>query len=170
MSSEENFSPDLGKRNDSIQFYEGRYSRGYMGHWSSFDKKRLYDLVKSLNLPQTGNALDFGCGRGIFTEVIREALPGWKISGCDISSEAIESAKQNSAITFFVLGDKIFSEQKFDFIHSHHVLEHTFDDKVTAGEMSSYAAEHCVMLHSLPCNHEGSLEYRLSQCLKRHIF
>lgn len=150
-------------RKASVEFYESRYSQGYMGHWSSFDKSRLLELVKSLNLPAQGNALDFGCGRGIFTQVIREALPGWKISGCDISAEAIESAGKNgSGITFFVLGDSRFSSFKFDFIHSHHVLEHTFDEKVTAGEMSGYAADHCVMLHSLPCNHEGSLEYRLA--------
>lgn len=150
-------------RKASVDFYESRYAHGYMGHWSSFDKERLYSLIKSLNLPPSGNALDFGCGRGIFTQVIKQALPGWTISGCDISAEAIESAKKNSQdIDFFVLGDKSHDGKKFDFIHSHHVLEHTFDEKVTAAEMASYAAHHCTMLHSLPCNHEGSLEYRLS--------
>jgi len=157
-------------RKESVNFYEGRYAAGYMGHWSSFDKKRMYELINGLNLPAEGNALDFGCGRGIFTAVIREALPGWTITGCDISSEAIESAKRNNpSITFFVLGEKNISEKKFDFIHSHHVLEHTFDLEITAKEIASYAAERCVMLHSLPCNHEGSLEYRLSQWTKNGI-
>jgi SAM-dependent methyltransferase len=135
-----------------------------MGHWSSFDKKRLQELISSLRLPEHGTALDFGCGRGIFTQVIASALPGWKIFGCDISSEAVESARRNSpGITFFVLGDKNFRELKVDFIHSHHVLEHTFDEKITAAEMVSFAAAGCAMLHSLPCNHEGSLEYRLAE-------
>ena len=107
------------------------------------------------------------CGRGIFTQVIQQALPGWNISGCDISAEAIASARQsNDEVSFFVLGDENFSEKKFDFIHSHHVLEHTFDEKVTAAEMCSFAAEHCTMLHSLPCNHEGSLEYKLAMWTK----
>lgn len=154
-------------RKASVDFYQSRYEHGYMGHWSDFDKKRLFDLVKNLQLPAHGSALDFGCGRGIFTEVIRQALPGWNISGCDISKEAIRTASENNKnISFFVLGDEPFKNKKFDFIHSHHVLEHTFDENVTAGEMSSFAAEHCVMLHSLPCNHEGSLEYRLSQWTK----
>ncbi len=154
-------------RKASVDFYESRYSHGYMGHWSSFDKDRLFGLIKSLNLPSHGNALDFGCGRGIFTQVIREALPGWTITGCDISAEAVESAKKNcSGVTFFVLGDKNFSSQRFDFIHSHHVLEHTFDERVTAEEMSLYAGDHCTMLHSLPCNHDGSLEYRLAHWTK----
>ncbi|CAN5370591.1 hypothetical protein BH11BAC1_BH11BAC1_17780 [soil metagenome] len=161
------YTIQFSDRKASVDFYESRYSHGYMGHWSSFDKNRLLGLIKSLGLPATGNALDFGCGRGIFTQVIREALPGWTFSGCDISAEAIESAKKKiPGISFFVLGDKNFDGKKFDFIHSHHVLEHTFDDNVTAGEMSGYAADHCVMLHSLPCNHQGSLEYRFAQWTK----
>ena len=154
-------------RKESVEFYEKRYSHGYMGHWSSFDKERLSGLIRSMNLPEQGSALDFGCGRGIFTQVIKKALPGWKIFGCDISSEAIESAKKNSpGINFFVLGDKDYSGLKVDFIHSHHVLEHTFDEIITAGEMASFAGNHCFMLHSLPCNHEGSLEYKLAHWTK----
>lgn len=150
-------------RKASVDFYEKRYTAGYMGHWSSFDKDRLSELIRGLELPAHGNALDFGCGRGIFTAVIRDALPGWKIWGCDISGEAIaNAARNNSGITFFVLGDKNFSELKFDFIHSHHVLEHTFDLNITAGEIEAFASASCVMLHSLPCNHPGSLEYKLA--------
>jgi SAM-dependent methyltransferase len=134
-----------------------------MGHWGTFDKERISGLVKRLGLPTQGNALDFGCGRGIFTRVISEALPGWKIWGCDISKEAVEVAKKNNPdITFFVIGDPAFSKLNFDFIHSHHVLEHTFDVSASAGEITSFAAEKCIMLHSLPCNHEGSLEHRLA--------
>lgn len=154
-------------RKASVDFYQQRYEQGYMGHWSDFDKKRIFDLVKSLNLPANGMALDFGCGRGIFTQVIQEALPGWKIFGCDINNEAVNSArKNNNDITFFVIGDSSFSNLKFDFIHTHHILEHTYDLRVTAEEINSFAAEHCSMLHSLPCNHEGSLEYKLSNWRK----
>ena len=157
-------------RKASVDFYEGRYAHGYMGHWSSSDKGKLLGIIKSLGLPAVGNPLDFGCGRGIFTQVIREALPGWSIYGCDISSEAIESAKMNSpGITFFVLGDQNYADKKFDFIHSHHVLEHTYDDKVSAGEISDYAAGHCMMLHSLPNNHDGNFEWRLVQMRKNGV-
>src|SRR6185295_2231799 len=50
--------------------------------------------------------------------------------------------------------------------HSHHVLEHAFDVYASAGEISAFAAQHCLMLHSLPCNHKGSLEYRLADWTK----
>lgn len=161
---------DLKNRKESAEFYEYRYTHGYMGHWSIFEKQRLISLIKELNLGPTGKALDFGCGRGIFTAVFQEALPSWEIYGCDISPEAINFAnKNNSDIRFFVLGDKAFSGDKFDFIHSHHVLEHTFDEKVTAAEMCAFASVNCTMIHSLPCNHEGSLEYKIASAVKEGI-
>jgi len=161
---------DLSNRKESAEFYEKRYTHGYMGHWSAFEKQRLLALIKELHLGPKGKALDFGCGRGIFTAVFQEALPGWQIYGCDISPEAISFAKKNNAsINFFVLGDQSFSGERFDFIHSHHVLEHTFDEKVTALEMCDFAATKCTMLHSLPCNHEGSLEYRIASARKNGI-
>ncbi|MBK6446042.1 MAG: class I SAM-dependent methyltransferase [Bacteroidetes bacterium] len=161
---------EFSDRQESKSFYDQRYSHGYMGHWSVFEKRRIFDLVKELNLPSRGKALDFGCGRGIFTAVIREALPGWEVFGCDISSEAIAAASsQNKEIKFFVLGDPELAGLKFDFIHSHHMLEHTYNVQVTAKEIVALAAPVCAMMHSLPCNHPGSLEYIVSSQMKNGI-
>lgn len=162
--------PDLLSRETSKHFYEDRYRQGYMGHWSAFEKSRLLELISKLKLPEKGTALDFGCGRGIFTQVIKQALPHWEVYGCDISTPAIEYAKKHFAgITFFVLGDEQFKSVKADFLHSHHVLEHTFDLKVTATEMNDFLNEHATMLHSLPCGHRGSLEYELASLVKNGI-
>lgn len=151
---------------ESVLFYEGRYRQGYMGFWSDFEKQRLYDLVAELKLPSTGNFLDFGCGRGIFTRILASALPGWQIFGCDISATAIDTARENNPKgKFFVIGDPELSQYRFDFIHSHHVLEHAFDDQLAANDMIELAAPSCKMLHSLPCNHPGSLEFEVSSRL-----
>ena len=161
---------DLSNRKASAEFYENRYTHGYMGYWSAFEKERLLSLIRELNFPVSGKALDFGCGRGIFTAIFLEALPGWEIYGCDISPEAIGFAQRNnSSIHFFVLGSAEFAEERFDFIHSHHVLEHTFNEKITASEMCAFAAPKCTMLHSLPCNHEGSLEHKISTARRNGI-
>ena len=161
---------EFSDRQESKSFYDQRYSHGYMGHWSVFEKRRIFDLVKELNLPSRGKALDVGCGRGIFTAVIKEALPGWEVFGCDISSEAIAAASsQNKEIKFFVLGDPELAGLKFDFIHSHHMLEHTYNVQVTAKEIVALAAPVCAMMHSLPCNHPGSLEYIVSSQMKNGI-
>jgi hypothetical protein len=49
------------------------------------------------------------------------------------------------------------------------VLEHAFDSRVTAEEIAALAATNCTMLHSMPCNHAGSLEYKLSSWTKDGI-
>jgi len=162
----------------SADFYQQRYEQGYMGYWSRFEKDRIREIIRELKLPEHGKALDFGCGRGIFTKVLQEALPGWTITGCDINNEAIASAKRNNTgISFFVIGDTAQSGfdsaqptiGKFDFIHTHHVLEHAFDVRVTADEIAALAATQCTMLHTMPCNHAGSLEYKLSSWTKDGI-
>jgi len=162
--------PDLLSREASKHFYEDRYRHGYMGHWSAFEKSRLLELIGKLNLPQKGTALDFGCGRGIFTQVIKQALPQWEVYGCDISAPAVDYAKEHfPGITFFVLGDEQFKNLKADFLHSHHVLEHTFDLRVTTTEMSNFLNEHVTMMHSLPCGHSGSLEYKLASLVRNGV-
>ncbi|KJR40670.1 Methyltransferase type 12 domain protein [Candidatus Magnetoovum chiemensis] len=50
-----------------------------------------------------GNGLDFGCGNGVFTKVLKTALPGWNIYGCDLSDVAIENAKKIIKIAHFSL-------------------------------------------------------------------
>jgi SAM-dependent methyltransferase len=152
---------------ETITFYQERYTRGYMNYWSSFERDRLKELLREMNLPPSGIALDFGCGQGIFTEVIRTCLPRWKIFGCDISKQAIEFAKQNfTEVEFFVIGDSNYEFLKADFIHTHHVLEHAFDAQQAADTITKFSAEHAQMLHILPCNHAGSLEQKVSVRLK----
>lgn len=154
-------------KKESKEFYNNRYAHGYMGHWSVFEKQRMFNLVRELNLPAKGTALDFGCGRGIFTQVLKEALPGWEVYGCDISEEAIAFAKTHQHdIRFYVVGDPELQNLRFDFIHSHHVLEHVFDLGVTAKEIIAVSNPVCTHLHSIPCNHEGSLEYRVARRMK----
>lgn len=156
--------------NSSVKFYDDRYKHGYMGYWSSFEQKKIVDLIQELNLPEKGKLLDVGCGRGIFTHVLSIALPGWEIYGCDISETALkEAAIRNPNGTFFPISSPELKKQKFDFIHSHHVLEHTADIIATINLIIEAAQPHCVMLHSLPCNHEGSLEQIVSSRLKNGI-
>lgn len=53
---------NLNKTKNSIEFYDDRYCKGYMKEWPVEKKERVLEIIKSLNLPKTGNALDFGCG------------------------------------------------------------------------------------------------------------
>lgn len=75
----------LRDKDASVDFYEERYVQGYMDRWPPEKKRRIIDVFRSLPLPKSGTALDFGCGNGELTEVMRLALPpDWKIVGSEM--------------------------------------------------------------------------------------
>ncbi len=57
-------------------------------------RARIAEVIGELPMPPTGIALDFGCGSGALTKVIREALQGLKLYGTDLSSVAVEDARE----------------------------------------------------------------------------
>lgn len=160
----------LDNEKKATDFYEKRYSTGYMDEWPVEKKWRVFDIIKNLNLPETGEALDFGCGNGVFTRIIQQALPHWRIYGCDISQVAIENARKRfPGCNFFLLGDESYKDKKFDFLFSHHTLEHVLDIVRTCDEMVLYLKDSSSMLHILPCGNKGSFEYKLCLLIKDGI-
>src|SRR3989344_4771341 len=152
------------------EFYDGRYAKGYMEAWPIDKKTRVFEVIKGLHLPEKGEALDFGCGNGIFTQVLKQALPHWRGYGCDISEIAVGNAKRkNPGCIFFVEGSKAYQEKKFDFIFSHHVLEHVLDIKETALEITGKAKNNASMLHILPCGNRDSFEWQICQLVNGGI-
>ncbi len=124
----------------SLDFYKARYAHGYMDQWPIEKQHRVFEVVRGLNLPAQGNALDFGCGNGVFTEVIRRTLPGWTVYGTDISETAIRNAAQRyPKCRFFVLEDGNSADKKFNFLFTHHVLEHVYSltDAIQARALAS---------------------------------
>ena len=159
---------DLYSKEASVAFYERRYRKGYMDEWPAQKWHRGFDLVRDLRLPASGMALDFGCGNGVLTEVLRTALPeGWKICGTDVSAVAIHNATRwFPGCSFSTAEDTVLDCAKFDLLFSHHVLEHVCDLSRTAVVMSQYMKPASAMIHILPCGNEHSFEHSL--CLKRN--
>ncbi len=153
----------------SPDFYEARYRAGYMEEWPEEKKRRVAEIVKCLGLPPSGQALDFGCGNGVFTGILKQALPAWTVSGCEISPTAVKNAAERHRDCSFFLSDRLPAGKKFDFIFTHHVLEHVFDLDQSVKEISGLSASGASMLHILPCGNEGSLEYRLCKMVKEGI-
>ncbi|HEX6164386.1 MAG TPA: methyltransferase domain-containing protein, partial [Vicinamibacterales bacterium] len=150
----------------AVRFYDQRYANGYMRDWPDWQKRRIVKLVRELNLPPTGRALDFGCGQGVFTDVLRAALPGWTICGTDLSGSAIEAARSRfPGCSFFPLlpDDQGQSAQPFDLLFTHHVLEHVINIDRTWKVMADLVKPGGVMLHVLPCGDDNTLERRICQ-------
>ena len=161
-------SLNLYSKEASIDLYERRYRKGYMDEWPAQKRQRIFDLVRGLRLPASGIALDFGCGNGVLTEVLRTALPGsWRICGTDVSTVAIHNATRwFPRCSFFTADDTALGGATFDFLFSHHVLEHVYDLSRTAVVMDQYLKPAAAMVHILPCGNEHSFEHTL--CLKRN--
>jgi len=156
---------NLYSKEVSKQFYEERFSKGYMDDWDKNKKQRIFEILRELPLPEKGELLDFGCGNGVFTEVLKHALPQWKIYGCDISEVAISHAKKRFLDGEFFISDNdnpYLVNKKFDFIFSHHVLEHVFDIRKTLIEINSFLKPNGNMLLILPCGNQGSLEFNVA--------
>ena len=155
---------------ESKSFYDDRYSKGYMGDWDLKKKLKVLEIIRELNLAKTGIALDFGCGNGVWSAIIKKALPDWKVFGTDISSQAISNAKRLFPhLTFFELTDERQFHEKFDFLFSHHVIEHVFDINTTFNTIDKFLKTSASMLHILPCGNSGSLESRLGMLVKDGI-
>jgi SAM-dependent methyltransferase len=161
---------ELNDRHSSVRFYQDRYEAGYMDDWPIWKKRRVRDLIRSLRLPTTGRALDFGCGQGIFTQVVKDALPEWDVYGCDLSETAVEIATRRfPSCSFFVAGHPPAGTKIFDLLLTHHVLEHVVDLSETFAEMAELAARRAAMIHILPCGNPGSLEQRIASTRRSGI-
>lgn len=156
--------------NPLTEFYDERYRQGYMESWDSGKIRRVQELINGLGLPEKGNALDFGCGNGVFTRVIKDCLPGWEVYGTEISPTALRNAaERHRDCHFFSPESSADHSGRFDFIFSHHVLEHVEDLEGTFHQLGLFSAVAATHLHILPCGNAGSYEYQLSSVVREGI-
>lgn len=153
----------------SRAFYDRWFERGYMEEWPAAKKRRVAAVVKSLPLPSRGRALDFGCGQGVFAEVLLQALPSWEVYGADLSSVALGLARRRVPHGTFVTAEQLNQQRPFDLIFTHHVLEHVDNLARLAEMLAQLTAAGGTMLHILPCGNPGSLEHRLCQLQRGSI-
>lgn len=141
-----------------------------MEDWDPKKKLRVLNIIRESNLPKTGAALDFGCGNGVGADIMKKALPTWKVFGTDISLHAISNAKRRFPhLNFFELSNQRRFYEKFDFLFSHHVLEHVFDINKTLNTINRLLKKSASMLHILPCGNSGSLEHKISLLVNNGI-
>ena len=161
---------DLHNKDTAVAFYDKRYEEGYMEEWDDLKKNKVREVIAQLNLPSQGKALDFGCGNGVFTNIIKELLPEWEVCGVEISKVAVQNAagKFKDCI-FFSSEDSVNYRYQFDFLFSHHVIEHVQDINETFTTINSYLKPDSSQLHILPCGNKGSYEYEICMLNKNGI-
>lgn len=148
----------------TVNEFNSRYSKGYMASPRVVEMKRISEVIKSIgNLPEVGISLDFGCGKGDFTTLLHQSLPNWRIVGLDISTVAIQRAKElYPGLEFYTFDEFQKIDLKFDFIFSHHVLEYVPDINYTLSKLKSLSSKNSAMLHILPCGNFAGVEYQLA--------
>jgi trans-aconitate methyltransferase len=150
------------------RFYETRYEQGYMDVWGDDRRRRLRDVLAKVELPAGARVLDFGCGSGALTAALTEIWPHVEVHGADISATAVANARERvPSAKFHVLDAHFVAEHagEFDFVFSHHVLEHVYDLQGALADLARLTKPTGRMLHALPCGNAGSLAHWL--CLQR---
>jgi len=74
-----------------------------------------------------GSFLDAGCGEGFVARRMLEALPDLELTGCDLSADALEVARETNPSARFVPGSVVelpFPDNAFDVVGCFEGLEH----------------------------------------------
>lgn len=163
---------------DLTAYYNHRYTQGYQNQLSGYEYARwvaLRSVLKSVmrnKKPMT--VLDYGCGSGLFTPLLKELFPNAAIWGCDISLEALNRfAKQhlNLAARLELIqggrGKSSLPDNSVDLCISVEVMEHVQDIDHYLNEITRILQPGGVFVWTTPCANLFSLESILAVVTKK---
>lgn len=149
---------------ETKKYYDTRYLTGYMDAWDTPKIRMVSEIIGNLKIPDGAKVLDFGCGTGVFTHLLKGLLPRCDVRGADISETAVNSATQRHPdIRFFPITTTNLAPLagSFDVVFTHHVLEHVFDLEAFARQLVPLLKPTATMIHILPCANPHSFEYEI---------
>lgn len=102
------------------------------GEYDEFERGKILELLRSLNLDTSGRVLDAGCGIGRNVSVLKD-VGFTKITGADFSTEMLKCAKESHPDVEFVeadLGDlSVFPDNHFEAAFIMYVFIHIVEDE-----------------------------------------
>ncbi len=175
MSEKTEPSSDVDAANSSV-VYDQRYATGYRQTLNSFELARAsavtHVLTKVLGLKGKRRALDYGSGSGLFTAVLRDALPEADLYACDISGVAIQQLKEcqpRVSAEPMVDSRQPFGQGLFDLVLSIEVLEHVDDLELYLQDIYDSLAPGGWFVWTTPCANAWSIEWLYSQLTRKVI-
>ena len=117
----------------------------YRKHLEAFYEK-LYEMVEQT---QCESLLDAGCGEGFVVDYLSRRNPDLKLTGIDVSEEAIEYAKTHFGERARFRPGSVyklpFSDKSFDTVLCSEVLEHLDDPNRAVAELKRVARKYVVI-------------------------
>jgi 2-polyprenyl-3-methyl-5-hydroxy-6-metoxy-1,4-benzoquinol methylase len=104
--------------------------------------------------PQRGRLLDVGCASGMFVTAADRA--GWQVTGLEVSSWAIERARERCPRATFVMGlleDQHFAPASFDAITLWDVLEHVHSPRDAIRQVGEWLTPQGWLFLNVPDEH-----------------
>lgn len=140
--------PDTATTSTFVSTNHNRYTAKnwlYRKHLDIF----LEQMLSMLETTEPGSVLDAGCGEGFVVDRIAQRHPEWRLSGVDLSDEAIAYAKTHfGERAFFRKGSVYklpFSDRSFDTVICSEVLEHLDDPNRAVAELKRVARGHVLI-------------------------
>ncbi len=111
-------------------YWDGERHVGYGGYCYDGRWRRVAEaMVAHYGLKPGDRILDVGCGKAFLLYEFTQVLPGCEIAGIDLSSYAVENAKEE-ARPFLRLGDacdlSCYESNSFDFVFSINTLHNLY--------------------------------------------
>lgn len=128
----------------SVNFY-GEYvkEKEYYDKYFSSKIEEIKDIINS------GQLLDIGCGPGTFLKIAKKS--GFKVSGVDLSPNAVNYCKEEGLIVYQgTIDSKKLKNKKFDVITAFQVLEHIKEPDIFLNSVYRHLKKGGVLLLTTP--------------------
>ena len=148
------------------------YSLGDEADTKTIRHIKRYDFMASNakdNIKRVKDILDFGCGSGYGSRLLKKAFPEANVIGYDVSEEAMKYAIDNNAVNgviFLTKLQEVLKNKPFDIVILCDMIEHLTDDeqKQILDVLTKHSPKATVYISTPLSNYNGQ-----SQTNKYHI-